>query len=114
MGDAGVVHENVDAPARGRYPFERTRDGFGVGHVARHRLRAAAGRDDALGDRRRGAAVQIERDDMRILPAEQRGNGGADAGAGAGDDGQLVRQPEHACAAILYFSGKVGCERRQR
>ena len=90
--DAGVVEQQVDAAERApcvaaNSASHRRR----VGDVGRHRERArrvAAGVDDRLLQRLASAARQR---DAPAVAQQRDGDGLADAGAGAGDDGDLAR-----------------------
>ena len=70
--------------------------GGAVGDVEREGFRLAAGGGDVGGGLCRRLAVDVERGDARALAGEAWRDGAADAGAGAGDGGDVVlQQPGH-------------------
>ena len=91
---AGVVHEDRRAAER----LDRGGDqGLAVllgGHVAGGRHGRAAGARDGGCDGLRGAAVQIADGDGGSGLGEPLGDRATDAGAGAGDDGDLAAEVE--------------------
>jgi len=69
-----------------------------VRHIAGARVREAAVRHDGRRRALRRRLVDVEHHHAGLLRREQAGDGGADSRSGAGDDGNLARQLEHAPA----------------
>ena len=67
MGDAGVVHENVDARVAGLDQGEDGLDALGVRHVTLQRGGASAGLLDRLDGGGRFVGVEVERDELGSL-----------------------------------------------
>ena len=98
--DAGVVDDDVD-------PAELRDDGLGVGLEGRAVGDVEAVRADLPGAGTlhevhglgQAGLVDVGEREKGALAGEVQGEGAADAGAGPGDDDDLVGQVLHACAA---------------
>ncbi len=89
---AGAVHQYVQPAVRGPYPLEKSRDGVRLANVE-NRMRGL----EAFGCHRRDDARQLFRvasghDHLRAQPAEQPGDGAADAARAAGHQNDLARE----------------------
>src|SRR6516165_4955693 len=87
--DAGVVYQNVDPPERAVEAAKNTRDLDSVGHVAGGGFATAASIPSPCHDPGGRGLVHVDGNDMSPPPGEQRSDGGANAGPGAGHDGDL-------------------------
>ncbi len=95
---AGVVHEDVDAAAGGpREPVEPFAHGLRVGDVADEWV-ARERRAEGAADVRRGVWTQVVYGDPGARAREGERDLAAEAGAGAGDEGE---HPVQVCHAFL-------------
>ncbi|MNT09632.1 hypothetical protein D3C72_1444220 [compost metagenome] len=96
---AGVVHQHVDAAELRRGFLHAGADRGGVAHVGLQREGRAAGGADGVdhAGRRIGRAVVVH-GHAHAARGERDGHRGADARAGAGDEGGLVLEVFHGCA----------------
>ncbi len=98
VGDAGVVHENVE-PAEPRLDgAEGAPDAVGAGDIARPRVRRVARGPDLVGRPLRRRVVHVQRGNRRPRAGEHPGDRPADAGPGARHGGGLSVQCEHRWA----------------
>src|SRR6202008_4542591 len=97
VGDARVVHENIEA-FLARQSVENFFGARLIGNVADVSLGIASGDGNFLRRSIAGLFVEIENAHRRALLCEALRNGPADSAGGAGDDGDLAVQPERIAA----------------
>ncbi len=86
------------------------RQAVAIGDVERESLRLAAGVADFRRRLGRGLAVDVEHGDLRALARIAERDGAADAGAGAGDDRDVVLQkPGHGCCSLWTEERSPDC-----
>jgi len=90
--DAGIVHQHRDAADPGLDLGRHRPAGGAVGDVEGEGGRLAARFDDASGGRLRRPAIDVEHGDGCALARIAARDRLADAGAGTGDDGDVVLQ----------------------
>ena len=95
VGDAGVVDEDVKPGAADADVFEDLFDLGVVADVAGDGAGAAACGDDLICGGLGGLEGEIEHFDMGTASGEEEGDGLANAGACAGDDGGFMGEGEH-------------------
>src|SRR5262249_6205035 len=98
VAGAGDVAQDVDAAERGDRVGHRLLAPRRAGHVARDRVRGAAGVLDA--GRRHVGALDVETGNGGTFSREQLGRRLADAAAGAGDDGLAAGEAGHEAAPV--------------
>ena len=111
-GDAGHVHQNVDAPVDGLGSVHLLTDGVELGHIELQRGGLHALVAHGLGRRRGGGDVQVGQDDLCPVLGKAAGTGFADAAATAGDQGDFIFQHflQHGMQLLILY--EQTCRRR--
>jgi hypothetical protein len=95
LADTGIVDQHIE-PAEffSQAPHQRLHL-LRVGDIDGLGLRRAVALGDGVGDLARRLAVAVGDDHVSAFPGEGLGDGAPDAGAGAGDERNLVLKPPH-------------------
>jgi hypothetical protein len=93
-------------------PPDGAGDAVRLAHIGLDGDRVAAAADDAVRRFLAARPVDLGHGNPRALAREQLGRAAADAGAGAGDEGDLALQPRHGASPV--FPGTMVAETARR
>ncbi len=103
--DAGIVDQDRDLTDLARDLLGDREAILALRHVERETLGFTAGTADLAGRVACGLGVDVEQHDARALTREAGRDRAADAGGGAGDDGDVILEKGHGVSSAFDFCG---------